>query len=160
MHSPAGSSYTTTGRAPEAVDQRIAASPRSTTNSAPPNAYAPVSNLAVYTANASGSAGLGLSVSAGPPDLRLTVPGTGTAQTTSWHQPSAHYSSDPSATGRASWDFGQYFDASPATGLPGSAQSLHYQQRMPSISQPASMAETKFVPLQDYQDYGQRTSRT
>jgi hypothetical protein len=116
---------------------------------------------------AGGSAGFG--PSAGPPDLRLTVPGAG------GYQPASHYSSSDlsaaSSAGRGnSWDFGTYISASPATGLPGSAQATHYQfgigagqpqqQRISTISAHSaqSVNEGRFLPLYDQDEASQQTS--
>jgi hypothetical protein len=137
-------------------------SPLATT--APSHAYASAMTTQAY---AGGSAGFG--PSAGPPDLRLTVPGAG------GYQPASHYSSsDLSATSSAgrgnSWDFGTYISASPATGLPGSVQATHYQygigsgqpqqQRISSLAAHSaqSINEGRFLPLYDQEEASQQTS--
>jgi hypothetical protein len=136
-------------------------SPLATT--APSHAYASAMTTQAY---AGGSAGFG--PSAGPPDLRLTVPGAG------GYQPTSHYIiSDLSATSSAgrgnSWDFGTYISASPATGLPGSAQATHYQygigagqpqqQRISSLAASVqSMNEGRFLPMYDQEEASQQTS--
>jgi hypothetical protein len=147
---------------------RPIASPMSTT-SASSHVYATSMTTQAYHG---GSAGLGVGPSAGPPDLRLTVPGAGGHQTaSSWQRPTSvsHYSTDLSGSASVAqgsqWDFGTYtMGASPATGLPSSAQSTAYQynlgssaqtqqQRLPlfSTSQAAhAMTEGRFLPL-----YGQ-----
>jgi hypothetical protein len=135
-------------------------SPLATT--APSHAYASAMTTQAY---AGGSAGFG--PSAGPPDLRLSVPGAG------GYQPASHYSSSDlsaasSAGGRGnSWDFGTYISASPATGLPGSAQATQYQygigagqpqqQRVSSISA-QSVNEGRFLPMYDQDEASQQTS--
>lgn len=137
-------------------------SPLATTG--PSHAYASAMTTQAY---AGGSAGYG--PSAGPPDLRLTVPAAG------GYQPASHYStSELSAVsngGRGnSWDFGTYISASPATGLPGSAQATHYQygigagqpqqQRVSSLAAHSaqSMNEGRFLPLYDQEEASQQTS--
>ncbi|CAK4033931.1 Hypothetical predicted protein [Lecanosticta acicola] len=167
LPTPGASNYLPVSRASEAIlDPRPAASPRSTSSSATSHghAYAAQSMQAsMYPPHAVGVAGLGIGPSAGHPsshpDLRLAVPTSAGAQTTSWHQPSSHYTSDMAA-GRG-WDFGGgYMGASPAaTGLPGTAPAYPYQQRIPSLTGPAAMpAEARFVPLHDYEGQGQPTS--
>lgn len=138
-------------------------SPLATT--APSHAYASAMTTQAY---AGGSAGFG--PSAGPPDLRLAVPGAG------GYQSAAHYnSSDLSAASGAargnSWDFGTYISASPATGLPGSAQATQYQygigagqpqqQRISTLAAQQSahsMNEGRFLPLYDQDEASQQTS--
>lgn len=181
LHQPVAgaSSYgrgSTAGLDPSQQMQRPIASPLSTSSSIP-HAYATTMTTQGY---AGGSAGLGIGPSAGPPDLRLTVPGAGAGHqhTASWHQPGAsHYSSsatDLSGSGSgargASWDFGSYMGASPATGLPGSAQAAQYQygmstasgqQRVPSLQQHHSsqaMNEGRFLPLYEQDNGSQQTS--
>ncbi|KAK5175575.1 uncharacterized protein LTR77_000714 [Saxophila tyrrhenica] len=139
---------------------RPIASPHSTSSSATShgNAYAANMATSAYALPAMGPTGLGIGPSAGPPsDLRLTVPTSATHETTSWHQPSAHYSSDLSAT-RGSWDYPHtYLSASPATGLPSSAQSYQFANRIPSLSAHPGIADTaRFVPLQQYEDHQQQ----
>lgn len=181
----AGPSYTAAAQVPDARMEQThhqhqrhhVASPHSTVSSAPSHhghVYAPTMP-ATYSTNAMGPTaagiGLGLGPSAGhpPPDLRLTVPVTTAAnQTTSWHQPSAHYSSDLSATGgRGSWAFPTTADymgqqqVSPVTGMPGSAQGYHQQQsypRMPPMSAQPMSADGRLMPLHDYDGQGQPTS--
>lgn len=138
-------------------------SPLATT--APSHAYASAMTTQAY---AGGSAGFG--PSAGPPDLRLAVPGAG------GYQSATHYnSSDLSAASGAargnSWDFGTYISASPATGLPGSAQATQYQygigagqaqqQRISTLAaqhSAHSMNEGRFLPLYDQNEASQQTS--
>jgi len=129
-----------------------------------------------------GSAGLGIGPSAGPPDLRLAVPGAGGNQTASWHRPASvsHYGSaatdlsgSASAAQGSPWDFGNYnIGASPATGLPSAAQATGYQynignpaqtqqQRLPPYTTnpaPQSMTEGRFLPLYDQEGGSQQTS--
>ena len=181
LHQPVAGASTygrgsTTGLDPSQAMHRPIASPMGSSSSIP-HAYATTMTTQGY---ASGSAGLGIGPSAGPPDLRLAVPGAGAGQTASWHQPpvgASHYSSSAtdlsgSASGArgASWDFGSYMGASPATGLPGSAQAAHYQygmstasaqqQRIPSLQQHSSqvMNEGRFLPLYEQDEGGQQTS--
>lgn len=151
--------------------QRHIASPHSAASSSAAShghAYAPVMGGASYPPNAMGpgAAGLGIGPSAGPPppppDLRLTVPAT--TQATSWHQPSAHYSSDLSASAhRAAWfptDYMSAAAASPAAGMPGSAQSYQSYARMPAPMSAQSMpaGDSRLMPLHDYDGPGQPTS--
>lgn len=141
---------------------RQMASPLATT--APANAYASAMTSQAY---AGGSAGFG--PSAGPQDLRLTVPGAG------GYQPASHYSSSDlsaaSSAGRGnSWDFGTYVSASPATGLPGSVHATQYQygigsgqpqqQRISSLAAQSaqSMNEGRFLPLYDQEAGSQQTT--
>lgn len=145
--------------------QRHAVSPHLEVTSAASHGhvYAPAmtANAGPYSTNAMGPAGLGLGPSAGhPPDLRLAVPVTTAAanQTTSWHQPSAHYSSDPSATGREPWAFpASYMSAAPATGMPGSAQS-YQSYRMPPMNPQAMSADNRPMSLHAYDVHGQPTT--
>lgn len=125
--------------------------------------------------NAMGPAGLGIGPSAGPPlpqqDLRLSVPVTTAPanQSTSWHQPAAHYSTDHlSATGRGAWfPADNYMNASPggvATGMPGQPQSYqpHHQQSSQAAYQqqrmPAMNAHSMDMPPQFDGHQGQPTS--
>ncbi|OQN97883.1 hypothetical protein B0A48_16194 [Cryoendolithus antarcticus] len=152
-----------------------------TTSSSASHAYTTSMTSQSY---AGGSAGLGIGPSAGPPELRLAVPGVGGNQTTAWHQqtPASHYSTsatDLSGTASAargnSWDYGSYTAAaSPATGLPHSAHTMSYQDmsaghipqmhpqhRQPSygISQPPhALPEGRFLPLYDQGATSQQTS--
>ncbi|KAK6438232.1 hypothetical protein LTR95_005576, partial [Oleoguttula sp. CCFEE 5521] len=152
-----------------------------TSSSSASHAYATAMTTQSY---AGGSAGLGIGPSAGPPELRLAVPGVGGNQTAAWHQqtPASHYSTsatDLSGTGSAargnSWDYGSYtLAASPATGLPHSAQTpsyqdmssahipqMHPQHRQPSygMSQPPhALPEGRFLPLYDQGATSQQTS--
>ncbi|KAF2212975.1 hypothetical protein CERZMDRAFT_40190, partial [Cercospora zeae-maydis SCOH1-5] len=98
------------------------------------------SQSASYSSTA---AGLGIGPS-GHPDPRLSVPTSAGAQP-------IHYSSE---LGYSNFSY----LASPATGLPGTAQqSYAYQQRIPSLTGPTTVpAEARFVPLQDYE--GHQTS--
>ena len=154
------------------------ASPLSTT-SASSHAYATAMTTQAYTG---GSAGLGVGPSAGPPDLRLAVPGAGGHQTASWHRPASvsqygstatDLSGSASAVQSSPWDFGTYnIGASPATGLPSSAQATGYQynignpaqtqqQRLPSYAatqNPQAMTEGRFLPLYDQEGGSQQTS--
>lgn len=143
-----------------AIDHRPLASPRSASSSTSHgHAFAtPQIPQQMYTPHAGMPTGLGIGPSAGQADARLTVPTSAGAQATSWHQPSAHYASDLAGTGR-DWSFSGYL-SSPATGLPGTAQSYApYQHRIPSLTGPASIpAEARFVSLQDYEGHGQPTS--
>ena len=154
-----------------------------------PYAYAPAmtghhSYHTTSSAIGPGAAGLGIGPgpSAGhpPPDLRLSVPVTTMGQTTSWHQPSAHYSSDLSATSAGgaratSWSFPavDYMGAAaaPATGMPGQSGvggggAGHYPQaysRMPPMMPAAGAADGRLMPsLHEYegqhQHHGQPTS--
>jgi hypothetical protein len=141
---------------------RPIASPRSTSSSATSHGNAFAANMATsaYAAGAMGPTGLGIGPSAGPPsDLRLAVPTPTAHPTTSWHQPQTHYSHDMSAT-RGSWDFpSAYPSASPATGLPSSAQSYQFPNRMPSMmGQPEMGDGGHFVPLQRYEDQSHQTT--
>jgi hypothetical protein len=139
----------------EQPQTRPIASPLSTSSSATShgNAFAPNIAANVYSTQAMGPTGLGIGTPAGPPDLRLAVPVTATSQATSWHQPSANYTSDLSATGRGSWDFpGTYLTASPATGMPTSAQSYQYATAQ------SCPPQARFVPLQGYETHNHQTS--
>ena len=163
MHSPAagaGPSYSGARASDVGIEhpqQRPVASPHSTTSSATSlgRAYAPTMTTNAYTPQSMGSSVLGLGPSAAPPDLRLTLPVSGVSQSTSWHP---HYSTDLSGPGN--WNFGGgYPSASPATGLPSSAQTIQYTPRFPSLTnQPAMPVEARFVPLQTYEGQGQQTS--
>ncbi|KAK4544622.1 hypothetical protein LTR36_004194 [Oleoguttula mirabilis] len=187
LHPTAGPSYTAP-RAPDAgveqqqqYQQRPVASPRSTSSSVTSqghaaHVYASSMTTNAYSPHVAAPIGLGLGPSAGPPttDMRLAVSAVSAAgQTTSWHQPSAHYSHDLSSTTTfrtpsTSWDFGgSYMSSSPVTGLPTSAQAYQYQpqpaqqqqQRFPSLTSQTGMpTENRFVPLQDYEDQSQPTS--
>ena len=157
LHTPNMSSYAASRPSDASIEQRAAASPRSTSSSAASHGHAyapPAMPHNVYSPHGAGAQGLGV----GPPsDLRLSVPTSAGAQTTSWHQPAAHYNSDLAGGGRG-WDFGGYLTA-PATGLPGTAHSYPYQQRIPSLTGPAAMpSEARFVPLHDYESQSQPTS--
>lgn len=112
---------------------------------------------------------MGLGIGGGPSaDLRLAVPGgqgvpvtTAPNQTTGWHQPSAHYSSDLSAgAGRGgSWAFPSTADymgagSSPATGMPGAYHQQAYPpQRLPQMSS-MSAGDNRLMPLQGYDGSG------
>ena len=154
----AGPGYSSARTSDVGIEQphaRPIASPLSTSSSATShgNAYAPNLAAAVYNSQAMGPTGLGIGAATGPPDLRLSVPVTVTSQATSWHQPSVNYSSDLSATGRGSWDFpGTYYSASPATGLPTSAQSYPYSERLSSLTGQPLPQQARFVPLHGYED--------
>ncbi|GAB7359042.1 hypothetical protein MBLNU230_g5114t1 [Neophaeotheca triangularis] len=184
LHGPATSAYSATGRASDAgmeqhhQSQRRAVSPRSTSSSAPSHghAYPPSMSTHVYSPHAPiGSAGVGLGLgpqpSAGPPELRLAVPGAvsdSTGQTTSWHQPSTHYSNDLSASASAargsSWDFAAYMPINTpisGAGLPGSTQyaQQYPTSRVPSLSSATALpSDGRFAPLHDYDETGQQTS--
>ena len=168
LHTPgtgAGPSYSSSRSSEVGIEQpqtRPVASPLSTSSSATShgNAYAASMATHAYAANVMGPSGLGIGPAAGPQDLRLTVPVSAAHQTTSWHQPSATYSTDLSATGRGSWEFpSTYMHASPATGLPSSAHSYQYSDRVPSLTSQAVMpAQARFVPLQHYEDQSHQTS--
>jgi len=144
-------------RVQQQYPKRPIASPHSASGAVASHAHAYASSPGPYTTNAMGSAGIGLGPSAGPPDLRLAVPVT-TSQTTSWHQPSAHYSHD---LVRGSWDYsGGYMSASPATGMPGSAQAYSYhQQRIPPMSGHAMASDSRTMHLHNYDDQSQQVSR-
>ncbi|KAI7187950.1 hypothetical protein KC363_g5727 [Hortaea werneckii] len=186
LQSAAGPGYTAHPGPDAGIDHqhRAAVSPRSTSSSTtshaahgypsavlPTNAYSPAHGHIGTPVTAAG--GLGLGPSAGPPDLRLAVPGSTASSTTlpSWHQPSTHYSSDlsSSATLRTpstgTWDFGGNYlhgsAVSPATGLPSSAQAYDYQPaRFSTLTGQSTMPteHTRFVPLQYYGDQSQPTS--
>lgn len=136
--------------------QRHVASPHSTASSAASHGhvYAP----GPYSTAAMGPGGLGIGPSAGPSaDPRLAVPVTTAAnQTTSWHQPSAHYSNDLSSSGR--W-YGatDYLHAAPATGMPGSGAYQSYQ-RFPPMTSQSMAADVRLMPLHEYDSPGQPTS--
>ena len=133
----------------EQPQTRPGASPLSTSSSATSHGNAYAANM-VYASQAMGATGLGIGAVAGPPDLRLAVPAT--SQATSWHQPSANYSSDISAV-REHWPFpATYMTASPATGLPTTAQSYAY-----SAAQ-SCPPQAHFVPLQRYEGQSQQTT--
>ncbi|KAI5368154.1 hypothetical protein Slin15195_G032880 [Septoria linicola] len=157
---PSGSSYAVSRPSDVGIDQRAAASPRSASSSAShSHVYAPpqmTHNMYAAHVNSHAAMAAGLGPSAqGHPDPRLAVPTSAGAQTTaSWHQPSVHYAPD---LGYSNFSY----LASPATGLPGTAQqSYGYQQRIPSLTGPSAMpAEARFVPL-DYESQGQPTSTT
>ncbi|KAK5121595.1 hypothetical protein LTR85_004767 [Meristemomyces frigidus] len=160
--------------------QRPGASPRSTSSSVASHghaahAYASVMTTNAYSPHVAAPAGLGLGPSQGTPaDLRLAVPAVSAAgQTTSWHQPSAHYSHDLSSTTNTllrtpstSWEYGGgYMSSSPATGLPTTAQAYqyqpaqHHQLPFPSLTSQTAMATgNRFVSLQAYEDQSQPTS--
>ncbi|KAK5138583.1 hypothetical protein LTR08_000171 [Meristemomyces frigidus] len=163
--------YATDAGIEQQQQARPGASPQSTTSSATSHghaahAYPPAMTTNAYSPHVAAPSGLGIGPSAGPPDLRLAVPFPAASQTTSWHQPSAHYAHDLSSTLRTpstTWDFGgSYMSSSPATGLPSSAQAYQYQatqMRFPSLtSQTAPPLEHRFVPLQDYEDHSQPTT--
>lgn len=159
LHTPGASSYTVNRPSDVGLEQRTIASPHSTSSSTASHghAYAPAHmQHSAYPPHAAGAAGLG--PSAGPPDLRIAVPTSAGAQTTSWHQPAAHYTSDL-AGGGGTWDFRTYMGASPATGLPGSAQSYPYQQRISSLTGPGAMQEhTRFASMHEYDSHSQPTT--
>lgn len=107
-----------------------------------------------------GSAGFG--PSAGPPDPRLTVPGGYQSQ----YAPSDLSAASSAGRGN-SWDFGTYISASPATGLPGSAQATQYQygigagqasQQRVSTLAAQSMNEGRFLPMYEQAEGSQQTS--
>lgn len=182
----AGSNYTSSRPSDAGIEQqqRAAASPRSTPSSGtshavhayapaamPNTTYPPAHAHAHAGALGPASSGLGIGPSADPPDLRLAVPVSAAGQTTStsWHQPSASYSSDLSSAATlrtpstGTWDYtgANYLPSStisPATGLPSSAQAYNYQSmRFPSLTSQAPMPNehTRFVPLQGYQEQSQ-----
>ncbi|CAK1361109.1 hypothetical protein CB0940_03482 [Cercospora beticola] len=142
LHAPGSSAYAVSRPSDVGIDQRTAASPRSASSSAASHhAYAPPQmSHNVYHGM---PAGLGIGPS-GHPDPRLSVPTSAGAQP-------MHYSSE---LGYSNFSY----LASPATGLPGTAQqSYAYQQRIPSLTGPTTIpAEARFVPLQDYE--GHQTS--
>ncbi|PPJ58902.1 hypothetical protein CBER1_04440 [Cercospora berteroae] len=142
LHAPGSSAYAVSRPSDVGIDQRTAASPRSASSSAASHhAYAPPQmSHNVYHGI---PAGLGIGPS-GHPDPRLSVPTSAGAQP-------MHYSSE---LGYSNFSY----LASPATGLPGTAQqSYAYQQRIPSLTGPTTIpAEARFVPLQDYE--GHQTS--
>lgn len=161
---PGAMSYAA-GRSSEAgTEVRLGASPRSTSSSI---AY-PSSNLAdAYSPHMGVPGGMSIGPSmmgaALPPDLRLTMPTVaGAAQATTWSNPAARYSTDLSAsTSRSLIDCGGYLSSSPATGLPSSAQSLHFPAHgypAPLTAQPGLPTEARFVSLQDYEDAGHPTT--
>ena len=168
LHTPgtgAGPSYSASRNSEVGIEQpqaRPVASPMSTSSSATShgNAYAASMTANAYASSTMGAAGLGIGPAAGPQDLRLTVPVSAANQTTSWHQPSAIYSTDLSASGRGSWNFpGPYMTASPATGMPSSVPSYQYSDRVPSLTSQAIMpTQARFVPLQDYEVQSHQTS--
>lgn len=139
LHTPGASSYSVSRPSDVILEQRTAVSPRSTSSSTASHGHAyapPHMQHSAYPPHSAGAAGLGAGPSA---DLRIAVPTSAGAQTTSWHQPTAHYASDPATGG--TWDFRTYIGAAPATGLPGSAQSYPYQQRISSLTGPGAMPE-------------------
>lgn len=142
LHAPGSSAYAVSRPSDVGIDQRTAASPRSASSSAASHhAYAPPQmSHNVYHGM---PAGLGIGPS-GHPDPRLSVPTSAGAQP-------MHYSSE---LGYSNFSY----LASPASGLPGTAQqSYAYQQRIPSLTGPTTIpAEARFVPLQDYE--GHQTS--
>lgn len=150
---PVTAGYSAARASDAGMEQRPAASPRSTTSSTTSHghAYVPTITSSAYTSHVvTPAAGLGIGPSAGTPqDLRLTVP-VSASQTTSWHQPSTNYG--PAELPRSSWEFTPYLSTSPATGLPGSAQSYQYQQhRFPPLASHAGLpTEGRFLPLHDY----------
>ncbi|EME47753.1 hypothetical protein DOTSEDRAFT_69633 [Dothistroma septosporum NZE10] len=159
LHTPSASGYATTRASDAGIDHRMAASPRSTSSSVGSHSHAyapPPMPHNVFTSH-------GIGPPTGQSDMRLAVPTSAGAQTTSWHQPSSQYSSD--LAGRA-WDFSAGYLSAPATGLPGSAhglpgtaQSYPYQQRVPSLTGPSAMpSEARFVPLHDYERASHPTS--
>jgi len=153
LHTPVATSYSVSRPSDAGFEQRTAASPRSTSSSiaSQGHAYAAAHmQHGAYPTHAAGTAGLSAGPSAGPPDLRIAVPTSAGAQSTSWHQPAAHYTSDLAGAG-GTWDFRSYMGASPATGLPGTAQSYPYQQRISSLTGPGAMPEhARFAPLHGY----------
>jgi len=182
--------YSTTDRASDASieqPQRPAASPHSTSSSATSHANAYQSALATHHGYMPhvpvGPTGLDVGLaqsSGGHPDLRLTVPGAGAGstagQTTSWHQPSTHYSSDLLSASRdrgASRDFASYMSSTPVPiaggasgGSAGIQASAQYSQQyapvracaLTSQAAQSGTADARFVPLQDYEEQSQQTS--
>jgi hypothetical protein len=189
LHSAVGPSYA--GRGPDAGIDTVGivhtsarptgASPQSTSSSATSHAAAYATTHQVYhTATSSAysphagvaSAGLGMGPSgalpAAPTDMRLSVPGpavSAAGQTTSWHQPSAHYTTDVAAIqqpGRSAWDYNQMMGSAP-TGMPGTVTSYGYsyqqQSQLPSLTGQSVMpTEGRFVPLPDYDQQSHPTS--
>ena len=93
---------------------------------------------------------VGLAGPTGPADLRLSAPNAGMGQSISWHQPSAHYTTELSSQ-RPSWDFSGFMDNGLAPVTAGQSGPITYN-RIPSISQ--SLGFPQFLmPSQEYKDY-------
>ncbi|GME42615.1 hypothetical protein GTA08_BOTSDO10104 [Neofusicoccum parvum] len=144
------------------TELRHTASPRSASSSAASSAYP--SGMTSTTLSPSIKSSAGLAQSAGPPEMRVSVPhlGSGGSSLGQWgaaqHAPPQYSTGLSAGAGRnASWDFATYIEASPAgtTTLPG-GQALQLQRTdMGSEGVQGSVAGPEA-----YQQYGQRTSRS
>lgn len=157
-------SYGAGGHSDTGAELRHTASPRSasSTAAAASSVYPSGMTSTALSPNLKTSAGLGQS--AGPPDLRVSVPqlGTGGSSLGQWgtaqHAPPPQYSTGLSAgAGRSSWDFAAYIEASPAgsTTLPG-GQALQLQR----TDMGGEGVQGSVAGPEAYQQYGQRTSRS
>lgn len=163
LPTPVGSGYGGSGHADAGAELRHTASPRSASSSASSSAYPSGMTSTALSPNVKTSAGLGQS--AGPPELRVSVPqlGSGGSSLGQWvtaqHAP-PQYSTGLSAGGarNSSWDFAAaYIEASPAgsTTLPGGPGLQLQRTDMGSEGVQGSVAGPEA-----YQQYGQRTSRS
>ncbi|KAK8207051.1 hypothetical protein IWZ01DRAFT_352950 [Phyllosticta capitalensis] len=147
-------------------DLRHTASPRSASSSAASTAFASSMTSTALSPTSKASGGLGQS--AGPPDLRLTVPqlGSGGSALGQWGQTApSQYTTGLSA--KSSWDFASYLDA-PGTATAASTGSVPGPGPGPgaggggggSESSVAGVGADAAAAAAAYQHYGQRTSRS
>ncbi|KAB2572510.1 hypothetical protein BFW01_g8998 [Lasiodiplodia theobromae] len=149
------------GHSDSGTELRHTASPRSASSSAASSTYPSGMTSTALSPSVKTSAGLGQS--AGPPDLRVSVPqlGTGGSSLGQWgatqHAPPQYSAGLPAGAGRNSWDFAAYIEASPAgsTSLPG-GQALQLQR----TDMGAEGVQGSVAGPEAYQQYGQRTSRS
>ncbi|KAF2193288.1 hypothetical protein K469DRAFT_730170 [Zopfia rhizophila CBS 207.26] len=151
---PTSGSYAPIGISHTTADAHRNTSPRSVASSAASTAYTSSITSTSLSPNMKASAGLersggqGVSVSQRDPTLQGMTQWGATA-----HHQVPQYSTGLPASGRGSWDYGAYFDASAATTVPPAAQSMQMQRSdvTPDMSQ---------MPGDNtYQQYGQRTTR-
>ena len=162
LPTPVASGYGGSGHSDSGTELRHTASPRSASSSAASSAYASGMTSTVLSPSIKTSAGLGQS--AGPPELRVSVPqlGTGGSSLGQWgatqHAPPSYSTGLSAGAGRnSSWDFATYIEASPAgsTSLPG-AQALQLQR----TDMGAEGVQGSVAGPEADQQHGQRTSRS
>ncbi|OMP82209.1 hypothetical protein BK809_0006519, partial [Diplodia seriata] len=161
LPTPVVSGYGGGGHSDSGTELRHTASPRSASSSATSSAYPSGMTSTALSPSVKTSAGLGQS--AGPPDLRVSVPqlGTGGSSLGPWgatqHAPAQYSTGLPVGAGRNSWDYATYIEASPggSTTLPG-GQALQLQR----TDMGAEGVQGPVAGPEAYQQYGQRTSRS
>ncbi|OJD34383.1 transcriptional regulator medusa [Diplodia corticola] len=162
LPTPVVSGYGGGGHSDSGAELRHTASPRSASSSATSSAYPTGMTSTALSPSVKTSAGLGQS--AGPPDLRVSVPqlGTGGSSLGPWatmqHAPAQYSTGLPAGAGRnSSWDFAAYIEPAggSTTTLPG-GQALQLQR----TDMGAEGVQGPVAGPEAYQQYGQRTSRS